>query len=270
MTVNRLMIAAAATAMLAGPAMAQSEPQEDGSSGFTLFGYNVNASLRARVQPTYEGSDDYKIGPAGSISLSRPGAARVFSAPDDGISFSLAGNEVIDAGVTGSFVGGRNSKDDLRGMDKIDYAVEAGGFVNVWVAPWLRTRLAVRRGFGGHEGWVADLGADAVVREGRWIAAAGPRFSYADDEFTRTYFGVTPREALASPLIAAAYTPGGGARYAGVQASADYQWSPRWRLTMDASYRRLLGDAADSPLVRQLGSEDQFGASAGFRYAFGG
>lgn len=261
-----LLLAAAAT-LLAAPAMAQEVARE---SDPTFFGFNVNASVRARVQPTYEGSDDYKVGPAGSISLSRPGAARVFTAPDDGISFSLVGNEMIDAGITGRLRSGRDNDDDLRGMEEIDYAVEAGGFVNWWAAPSLRVRLEVRRGFGGHEGVVADLGADFVAREGRWTFAAGPRISYADDEYTQTYFGVTTREAIASPLIAAAYRPEGGIRHAGVQASADYQWNDRWRFTFDASYRKLMGDAADSPLVQQLGSEDQFGASAGVRYAFGG
>lgn len=262
LTVAALALSGAASV----PAMAQ---DTDGGSNVTLFGYNVNGSIRARVQPTYEGSDDYKVGPAGSISLSRPGAARVFSAPDDGISISLVGNETMDAGITGRIRGGRDNDDDLRGMEKIDYAVEAGGFVNWWAAPSLRLRLEVRRGFGGHEGVVADLGADFVAREGRWTVAAGPRISYADDEYTQTYFGVTALEAIASPLIATAYDPEGGIRHAGVQASADYQWNPRLRVTFDASYRKLMGDAADSPLVKQLGSEDQFGASAGVRYAFG-
>lgn len=240
------------------------------ASAQTLFGYNVNVSAKARVAPTYEGSDDYGLGPGGSISLSKPGAGRIFSAPDDGASLTLLGGDVFNAGVTGRIRMGRDNDKDLRGMDKIDWAGEAGVFANWWLTDWLRTRVEVRKGFGGHEGVVADVGADAVAREGRWTVSAGPRFSYADDEFTQTYFGVTPIEAARSPLIAAAYTPQGGPRYVGAVASADYQWNDRWRITGDAGYRRLLGDAADSPLVRGLGSEDQFSASVGVRYALGG
>jgi len=260
----KLMGLSALFVCVAAPAMAQSDSGEG-----TVFGYNLNVSVRARVQPSYEGSNDYKLSPSGSISFSRPGEARIFSAPDDGISVSIGGNKTIDGGVTGRFLSGRDNDDDLRGMQKIDLAVEVGGFVNFWPTEWLRTRLSVRRGFGGHEGVVADLGADFVSEQGRWTLAAGPRVSYSDDEYNQTYFGVTPREAIASPLIAAAYTADGGIRYAGVQASADYQWSPRWRFSAEGSYRRLMGDAADSPIVRQFGSEDQFGASIGVRYAFG-
>ena len=240
------------------------------AGGFTVFGFNVNASVKAQAEPTYEGSDDYKVGPSGSISFTRPGAEHVFSAPDDGISITLAGSGVLTAGLNGRLVGRRDNDDDLRGLRKVDWAGEAGVFVNFWPADWLRTRVAVRKAFGGHDGVVADLGADMVGRSGPWEISVGPRLSYADEEFIRTYFGVTPAEALASPFIKAAYSPSGGARYAGVQAAANYQLTSRWLVTVDASYQRVLGDAADSPIVRQLGSENQYRASAGVRYTFGG
>ena len=235
----------------------------------TVFGYNVNASLRARLGPSYEGSDRYTIGPAGGLSLSKPGAPILFSAPDDSASLTLAGDDKVTFGLAGRLRPSRGDKDELTGMRKIGWGVEAGVFGNLWLADWLRTRLEVRSGIGAHSGVLADLGADAVYRHDRWIVSAGPRFSYADTRFTRTYFGVTPAEALASPAIAAAYSPRGGPRYAGLVASADYRWSDRWRLTADAGYRRVLGDAADSPLVRDLGSADQFDLSLGVRYAIG-
>jgi MipA family protein len=238
-------------------------------TGVTFFGYDVNASLRARVGPTYEGSDDYGIGPAGGISLSKPGSKDLFSAPDDSASLSLFGDDRFSVGLAGRLRSGRDDDDDLRGMKKIDWGGEAGVFANLWVADWLRARVEVRKGFGGHDGVIVDVGADAVASGDRWTVAAGPRFSWADDEFTQTYFGVTPGEALASPYIASAYDAKGGPRYVGAVASADYKWTERWGLTFDVGYRRLLGDAADSPLVAGLGSENQFSASAGVRYALG-
>jgi outer membrane protein len=251
-------------AFAAGGAAAQS------AGGGMIFGYDVRATVRAQVQPTYDGSNDFEVGPTGSISFYKHGGQHGFGAPDDGATLSLFGDERFAVGVVGKLRSGRDSKDDLRGMDKIDWAGEAGVFANLWVADWLRTRIEVRKGFGGHDGVLVDIGADAVARDGRWTGSVGPRFSWADDEFTQTYFGVTPAEAVRSPLIAAAYDAKGGPRSVGVQAGANYQWTPHWGLTFDASYRRLLGDAADSPLVRQLGSEDQFRASAGVSYAFGG
>lgn len=257
-TSTLLTAVAAATLMTAAPALAQDGP--------TIFGRSLSVSLKARVAPDYMGSDDYKVGPAGSISLYLPGEDATFSAPDDGASLALFGNETLSAGVTGRLRTGRDNDDDL---DEIDWAVEAGGYVNFWPTDWLRTRIEARRGFGGHEGIVVDLSADAVSRSDDWTFSVGPRFRWADDEYARTYFGVTPLEAARSPYAVAAYDAEGGAAYAGVLASAEYRWSERWALTADADWKRLLDDAADSPIVQTLGSEDQFSASVGVRYRFG-
>lgn len=235
----------------------------------TIFGRTLSASAKARVAPDYMGSDDYKIGPSGSISLSLPGEDSTFSAPDDGASLALFGNDALSAGVTGRLRSGRDNDDDLRGFDEIDWAVEAGGYVNWWLTDRLRTRLEARHGFGGHEGWVVDAGADLVAKGERLTLSIGPRFRWADEEYTRTYFGVTPLEAARSPFPIAAYSPDGGAASAGLLASAEYRWDERWAVTADADWRRLMGDSADSPIVAQLGSEDQFSASVGVRYALG-
>ena len=258
------MTGAATAALVAAalPAAAQD------ASDFTLFGYQVNASLRAQVGPSYLGSNDYVVGPAGGVSLSKPGV-RVFSAPDDSASLTLLGGDTVSAGVLAGLRFGRDNKDDLRGFDKIDWAVEPGAFVNWWIADGLRTRVEVRRGFGGHEGWLATLSADAVHTDDVWTLSAGPRIQFGDAEYTQTYFGVTPRDAARSPFRLPVYTPGGGTTYAGVSASANYQWRPRWQITFDTYYRRMLGDAADSPLVDRLGSPDQFGGSVGLRYVLG-
>jgi MipA family protein len=251
----------AATAFLsAGPAAAQ--------EGMTLFGRALSVSVKARVAPDYMGSDDYSISPSGSISFS-PDPNKRFSAPDDGVSIALFGDEAFAVGLAGRLRSGRDNDDDLRGFEEVDWAVEAGPFVNWWPTDWLRLRAEARRGFGGHEGWVADFGADAVASDGRWTFSAGPRLRWADDEFTQTYFDVTPVEAARSPFRLAPYRAEGGVASAGVLASAEYRWSDRWSVTADADYRRLMGDGADSPIVARLGSEDQFSASIGVRYALG-
>jgi outer membrane protein len=265
MKITALCLTAAAAALVGStPALAQ-----DSGGGVTIFGRTVSASLKARVSPDYMGSDDYRVVPAGSISLSKPGEDSRFSAPDDGASLTLVGGDALAAGLTGRVRGPRDGKDDLQGFDDVDWTVEAGGFVNWWVTDSLRTRLEVRRGFGGHEGVVVDVGADVVSVGDRLTLSIGPRFRWADDEYARAYFGVTPQEAARSPFAIAAYNPDGGASYAGVLASADYRWNDHWSITADADYRKLLGDAADSPIVAQLGSEDQYSASIGVRYSFG-
>jgi MipA family protein len=240
MKITALCLTAAAAALLGStPAMAQ-----DSGGGVTIFGRTLSASVKARVGPDYMGSDDYKVGPSGSLSLSKPGEDSRFSAPDDGASLTLFGGDALSAGITGRLRSGRDDDDDLKGFEEIDWAVEAGGVV-------------------------VDVGADLVSVGDALTLSIGPRFRWADDEYAQTYFGVTPLEAARSPYAIGAYNPEGGASSVGVLASAEYRWNDRWSITADADYRKLLGDAADSPIVAVLGSEDQYSASIGVKYAFG-
>ena len=247
----------------AAPAAAQQPP--------SLFGWTLD-SVRAGVSeaPDYLGSDDYRPWFTGAVVLSRRDAAPTPSgAPDDGVSLGLVGTGAVSAGVVGRWRSGRGDDDDLRGFEKIDPAVEAGGFVNWWPTDWLRLRAELRHGFGGHDAWVGDFAADAVMRGERWTLTAGPRLDWGDDDFTSTYFAVTPLEASRSPLALQAYAPSGSSWSPGLVASAKYRVTPRWSVESVATYHKITGDAADSPIVEQLGSADQFSVSLSGRYTLG-
>ena len=139
-------------------------------------------------------------------------------------------------------------------------------FANWWAADWLRLHGEVRKGLNGNSAWLADVSADAVYRGGPWTLSIGPRAHWADSDFTRTYFSVSAAEAVRSPFHISPYAADGGYSSAGVLASAEYRWRPRWSLQADAGYLRLMGTAASSPLVSTLGSKDQFEAALGVRY----
>ena len=235
----------------------------------TILGWSLtNVRAGARLAPDYIGSDDYRLLPSGSISLSRRGAEPSLGPPDDGVSVGLIGGSGWTAGLSARWRSARDNEYDLEGFEEVDWAVEAGGYVNLWPVDWLRVRAELRHGLGGHHAWVADLAADAVLRRSKWVVSAGPRLSWGDDGFTRTYFSVDPIEAASSPFGIAPYAPDGPALAAGVQASAERRLSRHWSVTAVANYRRLLGDAADSPVVVDLGSRDQFSTTLSVRYWF--
>ena len=52
----------------------------------------------------------------------------------------------------------------------------------------------------------------------------------------------------------------------GLTASFLTQLGPSWGIYTYAKYDRLVGDAADSPLVTQLGSRDQFSGGLALTY----
>ena len=76
------------------------------------------------------------------------------------------------------------------------------------------------------------------------------------------------REATASGL--SNYTPHGGVGSAGVGAAITWQATEKLETSAYAEYKRLLGPAADSSLVRERGSRNQVlvGLSATYRFDF--
>ncbi len=258
-------VAGGAFLMQVTPAGAQ--PADPPAGG--LFGWSVATTLQLRVAPDYMGSKTYRVGPGGSLRLFRPGVEPAFAPPDDSPSLQLVGDQGLNAGLVARWRSSRDDHGDLRGFDKIDWSVEPGGFVNWWPVEGLRVRGEVRHGFGGNRAWMADLSADAVYQNPSWILSIGPRAHWAESKFTRTYFGVTPLEAARSPFGIGAFAGDGTFSSAGLLASAEYRVTPRWSVVADSEYHRLMGTAADSPIVAALGSRDQFSAALGVKYAFG-
>jgi MipA family protein len=263
---------AIATLFLAGSASVSVQAADP---TFTLLpaspsGWIVTLKANLQLQPSYPGADDVSFVGYPSLSFRRAGTVERFSAPDDGLSFSFIDDSALRFGAVGRFQGGRDLEDDRRlfGLNKIDWAVEPGLFVEYWPVEFLRARAEVRHGINGHDGFVADLGLDLVQTFGAFTVSAGPRLSLGDSEFTRTYFGVTPVEAALNGQVEA-YRPSGGITSVGATASASYNWSEQWSTTAFVSYKRLVGDAADSPIVQEFGSENQVGLGLTVSYSFG-
>ena len=126
---------------------------------------------------------------------------------------------------------------------------------------------SLRRGFGGHDGLVAELGLDAVLQPiPRLDLNFGPRLYLANDDYFDTYFGVSAAESAASGYPV--FDPEGWLKGAGFEAEGRYALSRHWAVRGEAGYERLLDDAADSPITA-AGSENQFYAALGLTYTFG-
>lgn len=221
--------------------------------------------------PRYEGSKGYLFQVAPLVSLGKSGNAVRFSSRTDNPSFAFLDRGAFRAGLTGRLVPSRDAGDsaDLIGLDSIRFGVELGGFAEVYPTDWLRVRGEVRHGIRSHTGVVADLSADAFVDLTPDIrVSAGPRVSLASNDAMDAYYRVTPAGAARSGLTA--YDPGGGVRSAGVAAEINWRATDRIETGAFAEYRRLTGPAADSSLVRERGSRDQFlvGVSATYRFDF--
>lgn len=255
-------LSVAAAALCATPAFAQSDEPDDDRPLIISFGAGV------QFTPEFPGSDELKIGPLFTGGARREGDPIPARGPDDGFGFSLTGRGgPVEIGPMIAFQAKRDDDDAGAAIGDVDFAFEPGVFVNLNVSETLRLRAEARRGFGGHEGWQADLGIDHFMRPAdNIVLSIGPRLRLADEEYFQTYYGQSPAQALASGLPA--YSPGGGVRAVGVVGGLTHEFSRNFGVYAYAQYDRLIGDAKDSPIVQQLGSENQFAAGIALFFNF--
>lgn len=258
---TRMLCLALVAALAATPASAQDRAA--GDPDYLI----VSPGLGVQFIPEYPGADEYRLGPLFSAHVRREGEPIPFRGSDDGFSFSLTGRGgAIELGPVLQFQTERDEEDVGAAVGNVDFTVEAGAFVNVNLSPNFRLRGEVRRGIGGHEAFLADVGADIALRGENTIFTIGPRLRLADEDYMQAYFGVTPAVASATQLPA--FAPEGGIRAVGAIAGLTHQLSRSFGIYAYAGYDRLVGDAADSPIVRAFGSEDQYSGGVALYYSF--
>lgn len=216
--------------------------------------------------PNFPGSDEVALRPYFDLARARGDDIFLYSAPDESSSIAIVNRNGLTFGPALSFEGRRRSQ-DVGGLDRVGFTVEVGAAAQYQTDGPLRFLIEARKGIGGHKGVIGMAGVDYVARDGdRWLFAVGPRLTVGDSRYARAYFGVTPRETLATGI--ATYDPG-TFWMAGGTASALRQLSDRWGVFGYAKYDRILGDAADSPVTQRFGSRNQLSGGLGVSYTFG-
>lgn len=227
--------------------------------------WRISVGAAALLRPEWDGAkdNDWLVVP----DLDVRWGDQFFASFRTGIGWNVINADGLRAGPYAKLKFGRDESDDvaLRGLGDVDATVEAGGFVD-WARGPFRLSLEVRQGLGGHEGLVAEAGADLRARLGEQIfASIGPRVRWANDEYMQTYFGVTPVQAGRSGLPV--FNAGSGLESTGVNLSVGYRPTDRVVITAFGEVGELQDDAANSPLVRLRGDKEQqrFGLALGWR-----
>lgn len=202
------------------------------------------------VSPSYFGSDDYEVGPdlAARLDYVRfPGGFEFGSGRAVGFRSGFG----IRTSVR--YIGEREGKGDIRGLEDVDWSFEAGLGVGYEQRNY-RVFTDVRYGIIGHNAFTGEIGADGIAypTEGLTLTL-GPRLDFGDDRFSETYFGVTAAETAESGIDT--YEAKGGLMSAGVELGARYLFNQNWGVEGAASWDRLMNDAADSPITE---NEDQY------------
>lgn len=251
----------AIAAIVVAPAPAAAAESEDGGGRRVMVGAGI------QVKPRYPGADAGKIAFLPVVDVWREGEPMTVESPDEAIGFALIGKRrgPFAAGPAIAFAPTR-SADDLPGLAKVGFGIEAGAFAEVWPLGPLRLRAELRHGIGAHKALTGDLAADLVWRRGNEgpIFTAGPRLRWGSTRYNRTYFGVAqPGTASLAP-----FEPGSGIYAVGAQAGLRLPLGRTFGLYAYAGYDRLTGRAAVSPIVT-TGSGDQLSGGLALTYRFG-
>jgi outer membrane protein len=231
--------------------------------------WTATVGIGGEYRPDFQGSKNWMLIPIPIFSIRRAGSTAQFRGPRDSGGIALIDFGDLRVGPAAKFVAARNSKDhsELRGLGDVKAAFELGGFAEYYAVDWLRLRGELRQGIGGHQGAVADVSADFIVPLiDRLTISAGPRFTWKSTKAVAPYFGVDAVHSLASGLPE--FEAKGSAYSVGLGGQVSYRINPQWQVRAYVEYEKLLGDAADSPLVKLRGSSNQTTVGLGASYSF--
>lgn len=230
--------------------------------------WSVTIGAGGLYSPDYEGSDDYEFRALPYLAVTYQDWLSL-SVPE-GLKIALLNDDGLKAGVLAGYRFDRDAGDNiaLAGWGDVDGAIELGAFAEYRQGPF-QIALDVRQDVSGaHEGAIAKLSARYSTRVGGALVSVGPQATWASDNYTQTYFGITPAQAASAALWYVPYQADGGIKDYGLSATVVVPLDDQWSVTGLVSVSQLTGDAADSPIVAMLGSETQFSAGVFVGYRF--
>ena len=234
-------------------------------------GLHGGIGMGVGVRPEYEGARNKKATLFPRINLLY-GDRLFFTGMSAGVNllhFRTEQGFAITAGPLLALRRGRDEADSpsLNGLGDIDAGLDAGGFARLRLQDW-QASVDVRKNVSNSgEGATVNLSASrAMSLVPNLRLRASLETTWASADYMKTFFGIDALQSARSGL--AQYVAASGFKDAGISLMADYAISGHWGGFATLRYKRLLGDAADSPLVANLGKENQFSAGIGIQYRF--
>ncbi len=230
--------------------------------------------LGAGLVPDYEGSDDYT--PAAGPLLRLGWDNRYLLLRANSLSANLLDHPVLRLGPTATLHLGRNDVEDAAVdlMEDIDTGLELGLTVGFDFVNQVNERIR----FGGD----VEIAHDVLDAHGGFLAQASLHYwhplaiwldfglvggiVYGSKDYNDTYFGVSASDAARSGL--SSFSADAGFKDVRLAPMLVAHFSRDWHLGMGVMIKQMLGDAADSPLVDDRGSETQFLAGASVIYSW--
>lgn len=217
-------------------------------------------------KPSFEGSNRYK-------AIAFPIVAPAGLAGDDGfvqvrgiddVRFRLLRLQGFEFGALAGYRSGRDSSDSakLARFADVDAGLVVGGFGGYRMGNTFLSVSYHRQVSGDDTGGVVRLMAEQKMRlDTRTTLVASIGTNIADKDYMQTFFGVTAAQAGLLPV----YTPSAGFKDVFGVLKATFELDRQWTLTLMGQYARLVGDAANSPVID---TSNQFSGGAALTYKF--
>jgi outer membrane scaffolding protein for murein synthesis (MipA/OmpV family) len=170
----------------------------------------------------------------------------------NGLGLNAINTDHFRAGPVLGYEGGRREDVDghLTGLGDIHSSLTAGVFGNYHLGGFdagATVRQSITHSGNGLTGLV-HLDYRIPLRRERVFFSFGPDFEFANAEYNQRWFGVTPTQSFDSGLPV--FTPRGGVKDVGLHGSATHFFSQHLLLRALVSFKDIVGDAANSPIVQ--------------------
>jgi outer membrane protein len=218
----------------------------------------ASIGLGAGFGPDYEGSDDYNALPAwqGAVRWDSGQNVQLFGPI---LKANLLPTQHWELGPMLQYIPERDNVDN-NAVDKLKTVDDSlmMGIYGVWKPNHFHVRLhGVQDVSDGNDGFLLQAGVGYTIPWSETFRLIFDFYStYADDDYMEAYFSIDRKDADRSGLDR--FDADEGFKDVGINLTAVCRPYDHWSFTTIGGYTLLVGDAEDSPVVDDEGSQHQF------------
>ena len=241
-------------------------------SGMTVHSANADeltVGMGVGWLPEFEGSNDFRTIPLPSFKYENEWLE--LKPSKLGLEADFFPSEKFDFGPIVRYGSGRNDRREVDDpvvslLEKVDDAMEFGfsfsggvpiDIIGIDDPGIIATRIEVIHGLNSGHGGTTVEGALRFVRplSNSFTMVGSVSLTWASSDYQKAFFSITPEDAVRSGLPE--FQADAGLKDIGFSVAGRYKFNQRWRSSLVLQIKRLVGDAADSPVVSIRGSRDQ-------------